>query len=67
MSMRSITLLFALLFSASLFTAVTPAQEPADSDGDGVNNYLENRDKTDPNSANSHNSLSRGLVAFYPF
>ncbi len=39
----------------------------ADTDGDGVNNYREEKDGTDPNNASSFNSLSRGLVADYPF
>lgn len=38
-----------------------------DSDRDGVNDYLEGKDGTDPNSASSFNPLSRGLLAYYPF
>jgi formylglycine-generating enzyme len=38
-----------------------------DSDGDGVNDYREVKDGTDPNSAESFNSLSKGLMVFYPF
>ena len=40
---------------------------PLDSDGDGVTDYLENRDGTDPNDSESFNPLSMGLVAYYPF
>jgi formylglycine-generating enzyme required for sulfatase activity len=38
-----------------------------DSDGDGVNNYREMYDGTNPFDAKSFNSLSIGLVAHYPF
>lgn len=38
-----------------------------DTDNDGVNNYRENKDGTNPNDANSFNPLSKGLVAYYPF
>jgi hypothetical protein len=38
-----------------------------DSDGDGVNDYREGKDGTDPNDAASFNPLSVGLVAYYPF
>jgi hypothetical protein len=38
-----------------------------DSDGDGVNDYREVKDGTDPNSAESFNALSKGLMVFYPF
>lgn len=40
---------------------------PTDTDGDGVNDYREGKDGTDPNEPNSFNSLSKGLVASYPF
>ena len=38
-----------------------------DSDNDGVNNYREDKDGTDPNDPNSFNPLSKGLVGYYPF
>ena len=38
-----------------------------DSDGDGVNDYREEKDGTNPDDPTSLNSLSRGLVAYYPF
>ncbi|MBU3664861.1 MAG: hypothetical protein FGM15_03150 [Chthoniobacterales bacterium] len=38
-----------------------------DTDGDGVNNYRENKDGTDPNDPNSFNPLSKALVAYYSF
>ena len=38
-----------------------------DSDGDGVNDYREQKDGTDPNNASFFNPLSKGLVAYYPF
>ena len=38
-----------------------------DSDGDGVNDYREGKDGTDPNNASSFDPLSKGLVAYYPF
>ena len=38
-----------------------------DSDEDGVNDYREGKDGTDPNDASSFNPLSKGLVAYYPF
>jgi formylglycine-generating enzyme len=37
-----------------------------DADDDGVNDYRENKDGTDPNDATSFNPLSKGLVAYYP-
>jgi formylglycine-generating enzyme required for sulfatase activity len=39
----------------------------ADSDGDGVTDYREQKDGTDPNKASSFDLLSKGLVAYYPF
>jgi len=39
----------------------------ADSDSDGVNNYREGKDGTNPNDATSFNPLSKGLLAYYPF
>jgi formylglycine-generating enzyme required for sulfatase activity len=39
---------------------------PSDADNDGVNDYRENADGTNPNDANSFNPLSKGLVAYYP-
>jgi hypothetical protein len=38
-----------------------------DTDGDGVNDYREAIDGTDPNDPHSFNPLSIGLVAHYPF
>jgi len=38
-----------------------------DSDGDGVMDSREIADGTNPNDASSYNSLSKGLVAYYPF
>ena len=38
-----------------------------DSDNDGVNDFKEVADGTNPTDANSYNSLSQGLVAYYPF
>jgi hypothetical protein len=38
-----------------------------DFDGDGVNDYREGEDGTDPNDPESFNPLSKGLVAYYPF
>jgi hypothetical protein len=38
-----------------------------DTDGDGVTDSKELADGTNPNSANSFNPLSKGLVAYYPF
>ena len=38
-----------------------------DTDGDGVLNSREIADGTNPNDASSYNSLSKGLVAYYPF
>ena len=39
----------------------------ADYDNDGVNDYREQQDGTDPSNSNSFNPLSKGLVAYYPF
>jgi len=38
-----------------------------DSDNDGVNDSKEVADGTSPTDASSYNSLSKGLVAYYPF
>ena len=46
---------------------ITTSSAPKDTDGDGVNDYREQKDGTDPNNANSFNPLSKGLVAYYPF
>jgi hypothetical protein len=46
---------------------LTDQSTPIDSDGDGVNDYREDKDGTDPNDPNSFNPLSKGLVAHYPF
>jgi cyclophilin family peptidyl-prolyl cis-trans isomerase/formylglycine-generating enzyme required for sulfatase activity len=40
---------------------------PSDSDGDGVNDYREEKDGTNPNNSSFFNPLSKGLVAYYPF
>lgn len=40
---------------------------PLDTDNDGVNDYREGKDGTDPNDPSSFNPLSVGLVAYYPF
>ena len=45
----------------------TVQNDPLDSDGDGVNDSREQKDGTDPNNASSFDSLSKGLVAYYPF
>ncbi len=37
-----------------------------DSDGDGANNYREEKDGTDPNDPTSFNPISKGLVAYLP-
>jgi hypothetical protein len=47
--------------------SITRAVAGSDTDGDGVNNYREAQDGTNPNDSNSYNSLSKGLVAYYPF
>jgi hypothetical protein len=39
---------------------------PVDADNDGVNDYRENVDGTNPNDANSFEPLSKRLVAHYP-
>ncbi|MEX1111148.1 MAG: LamG-like jellyroll fold domain-containing protein [Chthoniobacterales bacterium] len=51
-------------YLASRFQSQVP---PPDSDGDGVNDYRESKDGTDPNDPDSFNPLSKGLVAYYPF
>jgi len=38
-----------------------------DADDDGVNDYRESKDGTDPNNPNSFNPLSKGLMVYYPF
>lgn len=38
-----------------------------DFDNDGVNDYREQRDGTDPNDPDSFNPLSKGLLAHFPF
>ena len=38
-----------------------------DFDNDGVNDYREGKDGTDPNDPSSFNPLSKGLVAYYTF
>jgi len=39
----------------------------SDTDNDGVKDYREILDGTNPNNASSFDSLSKGLVAYYPF
>jgi len=39
----------------------------SDTDGDGVSDYREVQDGTNPNDSTSFNQLSKGLVAYYPF
>ena len=47
--------------------AIFIEQEDSDSDGDGVNDYREAHDGTNPGDPNSFKALSKGLVAFYRF
>lgn len=53
-----------LLNSAPIDDYLGPS---SDFDGDGVNDYREQQDGTDPNDPESFNPLSKGLVAYYPF
>ena len=46
---------------------ITAPLDSGDADGDGVNNYREAYDGTDPFDPKSFNPLSVGLVANYPF
>jgi formylglycine-generating enzyme required for sulfatase activity len=46
---------------------ITAPMDTGDADGDGVNNYREAYDGTDPFDNKSFNPLSVGLVANYPF
>ena len=46
---------------------ITASLDAGDADGDGVNNYREAYDGTDPFDPKSFNPLSMGLVAHYPF
>jgi formylglycine-generating enzyme required for sulfatase activity len=46
---------------------ITAPLDTGDADGDGVNNYREAYDGTDPFDPKSFNPLSVGLVAHYPF
>jgi formylglycine-generating enzyme required for sulfatase activity len=46
---------------------ITAPLDTGDADGDGVNNYREAYDGTDPFDNKSFNPLSIGLVAHYPF
>lgn len=59
------SLVFSTICALSLMTYVADGAD-VDSDGDGVNNYREEKDGTNPNNAASFNSLSKGLVAYYP-
>ena len=45
---------------------VLPVAVPEDGDNDGVNDYREFQDGTDPNDPESFKPLSKGLVAYYP-
>lgn len=59
-----------ILLTVSLgfvFIQVGLAISPTDSDCDGVSDYRERKDGTNPNNDSSFNSLSKGLVAYYPF
>jgi hypothetical protein len=51
---------------AGFRVARTVVLAPPDADSDGVNDYRENADGTNPNDANSFEPLSKGLVAHYP-
>lgn len=54
--------------AASVQRTINVVLDPAgDEDGDGVTNYREVADGTDPGNPSSFNSLNKGLVAFYPF
>jgi hypothetical protein len=71
------TALSASIFEFSAYNRALSSSEVAalyhtqaltgDPDNDGVNNYREAADGTDPNDPNSFNPLSKGLVAYYPF
>jgi formylglycine-generating enzyme required for sulfatase activity len=43
------------------------ANAGSDTDGDGVSDYREIQDGTNPSDPTSFNQLSKGLVAYYPF
>ena len=45
---------------------ISESGQPTDSDNDGVNDYREAKDGTDPNNASSFNPLSKGLVGYFP-
>jgi hypothetical protein len=47
--------------------SIDESTAPSDSDNDGVNDYREGKDGTDPNDPLSFNPLSKRLVAYYPF
>jgi hypothetical protein len=47
--------------------SIDESTAPSDSDNDGVNDYREGKDGTDPSDPLSFNPLSKGLVAYYPF
>lgn len=53
-----------LLNSAPIDDYLGPS---SDFDGDGVNDYREQQDGTDPNDPESFNPLSKGLLGYYPF
>jgi len=53
--------------SGNQVLSISEVGNPLDSDGDGVNDYREQKDGTDPNNASSFDPLSKGLVAHYPF
>ena len=43
------------------------ANAGSDTDGDGVSDYREIQDGTNPTDPSSFNQVSKGLVAYYPF
>ncbi len=66
-AMKKTSVLATLVFGCLIVLANNVFAQAVDTDGDGVNDYLETKDGTDPDNATSFNTLSRGLVAYYPF
>lgn len=67
--MKNISVFPSLLISAVFalgWTTESANAAAVDSDGDGVNDYREDKDGTDRQDPNSFNPLSKGLVAYYP-